>query len=497
MEQEKDTTLQQIAQKALTHSVVRLEVERETPLLALRPQLNFTQISTNNGSGFFVEKHLIVTNFHVIIGATAVSIGFLDSEDTFAIESVEASDVENDLILLKVAYEGTPLKLGDSDTIINEDAVCAVGYPDGVAEIAHGTIDGVLERQGADWIRMKIETAGGNSGSPIINSKGEVIGIDALKGVDASGDNAWGAAIPSNTLKLLIEETGGETLPFESWQKLPHIRALAETRTADEMRKDGEYKEAIAHYDIAIELKPDMTQAYKGRADAKMEIGLLEEGIADQITAYRFKSVPFRFSNFRKYFSWKWGEVLIVGLRLFAKLSKTFLGQRGLFAGQGNSKAREAKSEANQGNNAKARKLYQEAINLFTEAINLDPKVTTTYNGRGWTRYLMGQFETEQGNATEAEGLYQEAVDDVDSALQLKPKSAGIRAACYHTRGAAIAALNDHNAAIEDFNKSIQLRPKRARYYKDRGLSKEALGQHEAAEADFQIAKQIDPDFEK
>lgn len=496
MEQNKNATLQQIAEEALTNSVVRLDVERETPLLALRPQLNFIQIATNNGSGFFVEKHLIVTNFHVIIGATAVSIGFLDSEDTFAIESVEASDVENDLILLKVAYEGAPLKLGDSDTVVDEDAVCAVGYPGGVAKILHGTIDGILKKHGGDWIQMKIEATGGTSGSPIINDKGEVIGIHAVGVTDASGNNFWGSAIPSNTLKLLMKETD-ETVSFESWQKLPHIRALAEMRAADEMLKEGEYKEAIAHYDIAIELEPDMTQAYKARADAKMEIGLLEEGIADQLTAYRFKSVPFQFSNFRKYFFWKRGEVLILALSLFAKLSKILLGQRRLFAGQGDSKARDAESEADQGSNAKARILYQEAINLFTEAINSDPKVTITYNKRGWVKYLMGQFETEQGNAAEAERLYQEAVDDINSALLLKPKSARIRAACYHTRGAAKAGLGDYNGAIEDFSECIRCNPKKALYYHDRGKAKEALNQHEEAIVDFQKAKELDTNMGK
>ena len=106
MTENRDAALQQIAEKALTNSVVRLDVERETPLLTVRPEFNLIKITTNNGSGFFVEKHLIVTNFHVIIGATAVSIGCLNSEPTFAIESVEAYDIENDLILLRVAYEG-------------------------------------------------------------------------------------------------------------------------------------------------------------------------------------------------------------------------------------------------------------------------------------------------------------------------------------------------------------------------------------------------------
>ena len=156
-------------------------------------------------------------------------------------------------------------------------------------------------------------------------------------------------------------------------------------------------------------------------------------------------------------------------------------------------KSARPKSEDIQGNNEKAQRLYQAAIYLFTEAINLNPKVALTYNNRGWVKYLLGQFETKQGNAPDAEELYQEAVNDVTAALQLKPKLARIQAASYHTRGTAKAALGNHNGAIEDFNESIRIKPKKARYYHDRGLSKEALGQTEEAEADFVKVKELDP----
>ncbi len=71
-----------------------------------------------------------------------------------------------------------------------------------------------------------------------------------------------------------------------------------------------------------------------------------------------------------------------------------------------------------------------------------------------------------------------------------------MRAATYHTRGAAKAGLGDYHGAIEDFDESIRLNPKKVLLYYDRGLSNEVLGQHEAAEADFAKAKELDPDFE-
>lgn len=494
MEQEKDTTLQHIAENTLKNSIVRLNVERETPCDPYRTSIS--KIETTNGTGFFIDKHLIVTNFHVIVGAASITIKLTGKEELYQIESVEAYDDKNDLILLKVNYEGIPLKLGDSDTIHDEDEICAVSYLNDHAKIEHATIQSIWKRPSGDLICLTTKSTGGSSGSPILNCKGEAIGVKESSRIDKAGNVVCGYAIPSNRLKKLLQDRT-ESVPFEAWRELPMVRYLAEIDAADKFRKDGHYKAAIAHYDFAIELNPETVDVYQERADAKMELGLMEEGIADLLTAYRFKSVPFSLSNLKEYLSWKWGEILLIGLRLFVKLFKTFLGQRILFVGQGNSKIREAKSESELGNNAKARRLYQEAINLFTEAINLDPKTAVTYNNRGWTKYLMGQLETEQGNTAEAEKIYQETVDDVNSGLRLKPKLARIQAACYHTRGAAKAALGEHQEAIEDFNKSIRLRPKKALYYHDCGLSKEALGQHEAAKIDFAKAKELDPKIKK
>ena len=55
-------------------------------------------------------------------------------------------------------------------------------------------------------------------------------------------------------------------MPFDKWQELPEVRYLAQIDAAERFLKDEDYKEAIAYYDIAIELKPDMVKAYRGRA---------------------------------------------------------------------------------------------------------------------------------------------------------------------------------------------------------------------------------------
>ena len=152
-------------------------------------------------------------------------------------------------------------------------------------------------------------------------------------------------------------------------------------------------------------------------------------------------------------------------------------------------------SKADQGNIEEARRLYTAAVVDCTEAIQLEPKNALVYNSRGWGKYLLGQFENEHGNAAEAQDQYQEAISDTDTALQLVLKDDKLMSATYHTRGAAKAGLGDHHGAIEDFDESIRLNPKKALLYHDRGLSNEALGQHKAAQTDFAKAKELDPDF--
>ena len=492
MEQSSDEILQQIAKKALTNSVVRLDVERETSLVELRPQFNISEIKTSSGSGFFVGQQLIVTNFHVIAGAASVTAKLSRTGNAFHIEGVTAFDIENDLVLLKVAYEGSPLTFGDSDSVRKRDLVCAIGYPEGIGKIVNGTIHSI--KRGDNQIQMKIGTSTGSSGCPILNRCGQVIGIHT------SSDNSHSYAIPVNTLKDLIKETG-EPETFKALQERPFVCAYVHAKGGDEKRKQGEYKAAIAYYDAALKLNPDMADVHVHRADAKTELSSNLDSYMEALdafyTAFRLQRFKLSFSDLRAFFSRLSVFFSIFLFKALLQFLKTVFGRRGWLMLNGFGNARGAKSAAYSGDKVRAKELYQEAINDYTDAINLRPKRANTYNTRGWTKYLFGQFETEQGNAAEAQKLYQEAISDVNEALRLKPKGKRYWSAFYHTRGVAKAALGDHNGAIEDFDQCIQLNSKKALYYHDRGEAKEALGQHEAAKADFQKTKELDPDIGK
>ena len=153
------------------------------------------------------------------------------------------------------------------------------------------------------------------------------------------------------------------------------------------------------------------------------------------------------------------------------------------------------KSEANQGNIADAKALYQQSIEDYTATIKVDPEYSSAYNGRGWTKYILGQIENDHGNTEEAKGLFHAAVTDGDEAIRLNSDKSSANAE-YHTRAVAKVALGDYDGAIEDFDTAIRNKPDDALYYYDRGQAKQALGKHEEAKADLTKAKELDPDVE-
>ena len=469
-------------------TIVRLEMESPERYLGETP----VTVQLSRGSGFFVERDKIVTNFHVVEGATEIEAECIDTETVYTIEGIIAFDVKNDLVVLKIAEEDTPFMLGDSEIARKGDQISAVGYLGDRGSSVEGTVRGT--RSGDHWLRIKAPLKPGWSGCPVLNSNGEVIAVHSAGSIVPN----ICYAVPSNTLKTLLNAAKRtEVEPLHRWQEHPRILAALEHQKGKAKKKGGDYKGAIAAYNNAIKLNPDIADVYESRGDVKIRLGDPVGAFDDLYTSLRLHQKQFRFSDFGSFLTLMLMFAFIFVFKSLIKCLKNVIGRRNWLVIQGSSKTRDAKSKAGQDDKAEAKLLYQEAINDYTDAINLKPKKGNTYNSRGWTKYLFGQFETEQGNAAEAQKLYQEAISDVNEALRLKPKGKRYQSAFYHTRGAAKADLGDYNGAIEDFSESIQLNPKKALYYHDRGLTKEALAQHEAAKADFAKAKELDPDFEK
>jgi S1-C subfamily serine protease len=175
---------------------------------------------TATGSGMVIdEKGHILTNNHVIEGATKIQVKLGESDHEYTAEVV-GTDPASDLALIQVdapADELDPLTLGDSSKMEVGDPVVAIGNPFGLDRTVTSGIVSALQRQiqapNGFSIDNVIQTDAainpGNSGGPLINGQGEVIGINSqieTGGNGADGNVGIGFAIPSNTAKGVIHE---------------------------------------------------------------------------------------------------------------------------------------------------------------------------------------------------------------------------------------------------------------------------------------------------
>ncbi|HUF02515.1 MAG TPA: trypsin-like peptidase domain-containing protein [Gaiellaceae bacterium] len=170
------------------------------------------------GSGFIVDKagH-IVTNFHVIRGGDQVHVSFSNRDTVVA--DVVGTDPSTDLAVLKVDTDAsalTPLPLGDSDEVRVGDPVVAIGNPFGLDRTATAGIVSALQRliraPNDFTIDHVIQTDApinrGNSGGPLLNTRGEVIGVNTQieTGNTGMGNVGIGFAVPSNTVKDVVAQ---------------------------------------------------------------------------------------------------------------------------------------------------------------------------------------------------------------------------------------------------------------------------------------------------
>ena len=166
------------------------------------------------GSGFIIDASgYIVTNNHVIDGADEITVIFQDTEQTELKAKLIGTDKETDLALLKVETKQklTPLKWGDSDVLKVGDWVVAIGNPFGLGgTVTAGIVSARARDIGAgrfdDFIQTDAAINQGNSGGPLVNLAGEVVGINSAIYSRTGGSVGIGFAIPASMARTVIEE---------------------------------------------------------------------------------------------------------------------------------------------------------------------------------------------------------------------------------------------------------------------------------------------------
>ncbi len=507
MEQERDDQLQQIAERC-KESTVCLKNK-------------FIGLTMSGGSGFFVAPDKIVTNIHVIDGLPGFNIpGFnvkaitakqfeneripiyyripdivknrilrlsrnlfmdLKAKDNkkpnqsrnceermvYTIEGVTAFDDKNDLVLLKVIETGVPLPFGDIDVLESDEQVYIVGYDGTQYKTIAGTIPNKHNRNKEFQIKIKHPhtDVDGHSGGPVINSKGEVIGVvvsaEGQKQISLMEDvHSFVTVVPLTVLEALLANSG-EVERIAVWRKRPQIRAYRKTDLGNLISEAGKYEKAIACYDTALRLNPNLANTYFKRGLAKRKLSDYEGAIEDYNNAIKlnpeYATAYYNRGNAKRKLSDHEGA--IEDYNNVIKLNPEYV-----------------MAYNNRGNAKDALGAFEGAIEDHDTAIRLDPEHTAAYNNRGRAKKALGDTKS--------------AITDYDMAIRLDPENAS----AYNNRGNGKKALGDYNGAIEDYNMAIKLNPEYALAYNNRGRAKKALGQQEAAEADFAKAMELDTD---
>ncbi len=167
-------------------------------------------VQNSLGSGVIVssEGH-IITNNHVVDQVDEIEVQMSDGRTKKA--RLVGADAKVDLAVLKVDEPGVkPLKFGDSDAVQPGDFVLAVGNPFGFEETV---TDGIISSKGrpnrvdgfGDFLQTNAAINPGNSGGPLINLRGEIVGINTAIISRSGGSQGIGFAIPSNSVRTALE----------------------------------------------------------------------------------------------------------------------------------------------------------------------------------------------------------------------------------------------------------------------------------------------------
>ncbi|MFC1486420.1 S1C family serine protease [Thermoproteota archaeon] len=180
----------------------------------LKDSVVLIQTDLGLGSGFMYDsKGHIVTNHHVIQGANTIQVTFLDGNITSA--TLVGMDIYSDLAVIKVDPDITtlhPVVLGSSSDLIVGEPVAAMGNPYGLSDTLTvgiiSSLERTLEASGGyviiDVIQIDAAVNPGNSGGPLVNVRGQVVGVNTAIQSATGTFTGIGFAVPSDTVKREI-----------------------------------------------------------------------------------------------------------------------------------------------------------------------------------------------------------------------------------------------------------------------------------------------------
>ena len=468
-----------------------------------------SELGIGGGTGFFVAPDKIATNFHVAAGVSGLVTAKLSHKETvWLVEGVVAFDIAYDIAILKVKGKGVPLPLGDNDKLQIGESVFLAGFPsDGGYKVTEGVVEKI--RDSDKKFHTTAEAYPGNSGSPVLNSKGEVIGIHY--GHDPGNS-------PVNAIKALLAGTTS-TESFTQWRKQKRVRSYLYTEQGKTKYYDGDAKGAIDDFNQAIELTPNDAGIYKFRAKSKVKLEDYQAAIEDYSQAIKLNPDDASAYKERAEAKRKLGNCASA-MDDYNQALK--LNPKDAFAYRSS-----ADAKRKSGDHAGAIEDYNQAIKLnpkdaeaykkrgkvkaelgddagaiedYSQALKLNPKDVFAYNDRANIKQKFGDYTgaVEDYNQVikklkDGSFTYQTYTEHGLSTVTITPDDAYVYY-IYNNRGWAKRELGDYTGAMADFTLAIELKPDNAYGYKNRAGVKRELDDYVGAIEDYTHAIKLDPD---
>lgn len=450
---------------SLAQENLRAIIKKIEPTVVLIITYDNTGKPLGQGSGFFISDNGdVITNRHVLEGANRAELKIADGK-VFNIKKILGEDEDSDLIRVST---DVPKKFVNTLSISGSlpetgEQVVVIGNPLGFERtVSDGIVSAIRESLlwGGRVVQITAPISPGSSGSPVVNLKGEVIGVATF--TIERGQNL-NFVIPGERVGKL--KTGKEK-SLISWEAQ---RAEEKLATSVELKNKGmnyfkseDYDEAIVYFKRAIRKDPNNDEAYFRIGQIYGKLNRLEEA------AKYFKRVIELKPNI--------AETYFILGSTYGKLKRY----------------QEAMENFKEGirirpNDAMAHDLLgrsyidlgrrHEALEAFKEAIRLKPDFVEAYINLSKTYVLLGRYE--------------EAVEASKDAIRIKPGSAE----AHRTLGVIYSRFGKNEEAMGAFREALRIQPDFVPVYVSRGVAFLKMGQYERAIEDFNKAIDLKPDF--
>ena len=225
------------------------------------------------GTGFFISNDgLIATNFHVVFNADNIHIK-TKKGTTYPVKRIVYYDDKTDFCILKADMKSTPgLPVGDSDKLFAGQKIFTIGHPQGYEyEITKGQYLNRRLFDGTELLMTILDTDIGNSGAPIMDEDGKVIGISTLSSKNVEGYNF---GIPINAVKEFFDYSQG-FLVKDLKRRINKSYEL--TYAGKGSLLEGKNEEAVNYFKQALDADPDYLEAFIGLGRAYNLLNMKDE----------------------------------------------------------------------------------------------------------------------------------------------------------------------------------------------------------------------------